>query len=206
MAAVVVIVLAAALSVWAVQRRHPTLPLGRPAPALCDPVAGVDLAALRGRPVLVEFFASWCPPCARIAAPAVAAVAEAHAGDGLTLIGVALERPETRADLPPFLARHHIDWPVSILPLGFDDPALAPWRVRSIPALFLVAPDGTIAAEDLIGSSVEESRDRIERALAALSPTGHASPGTGLQAKPPASPAASSATSPDSSPPDGRTR
>jgi thiol-disulfide isomerase/thioredoxin len=148
------------------ERRHPP-PRGAPAPALVDAAAKIDLASLKGRPVLVDFFASWCQPCAMYAAPAVAEVAHEHLGD-LTVIGVALETPDTIGDLRAFMADHGVSWPVAMRREGFDDPLVAAWGVRGIPALFLVAPDGTIAANDLVRPSADATRAAIESALAEL--------------------------------------
>lgn len=163
-AAVIACVLAGAFVLVAPHRRP--LPPGAQAPALTDAHAGIDLAALKGRPVLVDFFASWCQPCAVLAAPAVESVARAH--PDLKVIGVALEREDTRPALPAFIAAHGVTWPVIVPDAGFDSGPVADWGVRGIPALFLVAPDGTIAASDLVGASSDETRANLERALAAL--------------------------------------
>lgn len=136
---------------------------GDPAPALRDASSGIDLERLRGRPVLVEFFASWCPPCVHVAP----VVAEAHAR-GLAVVGVALEHPETVSALDAFRSRHGIVWPVAVLRDGFDHPLVADWRVRSIPALFLVGADGSIAASGLVGADADATRARLRQALDGL--------------------------------------
>lgn len=145
--------------------------VGQPAPALKAPRldrAGevFDLASLRGRAVLVDFFASWCKPCAFVA-PAVADFAAAH--PELAIVGVSLDNPQTIGDLPAFLAAHRITWPVIGEQLGWDGELDDAWRVDGIPALILVAPDGTIAATGLVGGTVDETTANLERALQALS-------------------------------------
>lgn len=55
----------------------------------------VRLADLRGRPVWLNFFATWCPPCQQ-ETPVLEQVYEAHAGDGLALVAVSVQ--ETTAD------------------------------------------------------------------------------------------------------------
>jgi thiol-disulfide isomerase/thioredoxin len=162
----VAVVAVALLIMLQLASRHAGPPVGTPAPPVRDPRGGVDLATLKGRTVLVDFFASWCQPCAVLAAPAVSAVARAH--PDLAVIGIALESAETRGDLRGFLAEHGVTWPVVVPDEGFDSAVVAAWGVRGLPALFLVAPDGTIAASDLVGVSADATRANLERALAAL--------------------------------------
>ncbi len=144
--------------------------VGQPAPALKaerldKPGEMFDLTTLRGQPVLIDFFASWCAPCAAVS-PAVAQFAARH--PDLHIIGVSLDNPQTLADLPAFLAKHAITWPVVGEKLGWDGELDDAWRVDGIPSLILVAADGTVAATDLIGDTIENTQDRLEQALNAL--------------------------------------
>lgn len=144
--------------------------VGQPAPALKAPrldKPGVmfDLAALRGKPVLVDFFASWCAPCAAVA-PAVARFATLH--PDIHIVGVSLDNPQTMADLPGFLAKHAITWPVVGENLGWDGELDDAWRVDGIPGLILVAADGTVLANELVGGTTQETLDKLEAAVRAL--------------------------------------
>ena len=144
--------------------------VGQPAPALKaarldKPGEAFDLATLRGKPVLIDFFASWCEPCAAVA-PAVARFAELH--PEVHIIGVSLDNPQTLGDLPAFLAKHAITWPVVGEQLGWDGELDDAWRVTGIPALILVAADGTVAANGLVGSDTAQTLTQLEEALLAL--------------------------------------
>lgn len=144
--------------------------VGQPAPALKAPRLDkpgqpFDLAALRGKPVLVDFFASWCEPCAAVA-PAVARFAALH--PGIHIVGVSLDNPQTMGDLPAFLAKHAITWPVIGESLGWDGELDDAWRVDGIPSLILVNADGTVAANELVGDTTLETLDKLEAAVRAL--------------------------------------
>lgn len=141
--------------------------VGQPAPPLkaarLDKAGEqLDLSTYIGRPVLIDFFASWCGPCAQVA-PAVARFAKAH--PEIQIIGVSLDNAQTMGDLPAFMAKHAITWPVMGEGLGWDGEIDDVWRVQAIPSLVLISPQGTIVANDLIGDSVESTVERLEAAV-----------------------------------------
>jgi len=115
---------------------------GSPAPALAAPRldgAAFDLAAERGKLVLVDFWASWCEPCRR-ELPALEALYKAHAAAGLVVVGVSLD--EQRGDAEAFLRQIQPSFPIV-----FDaDRSLGKlWSPPKMPTVFLVERDGTIA-------------------------------------------------------------
>ena len=133
-----------------------TYPAGTPAPALRLPGldrAQVDLAALRGRPVVVNFWATWCEPCVR-EFPLLAKAATTHRADRLAVVGVLTgDRPsEARA----FVRRHRATWPVGV---DTDGSTAAAWRAVGLPHTYFIRPDGTLASHQL-GELTQASLDR----------------------------------------------
>jgi peroxiredoxin len=137
-------------------------PPGRMAPALrLRALDGgrVDLAALRGRPVVVNFWATWCEPCVR-EFPLLAKAAADHRGDRLAVVGVLAEdRPDAAR---AFVARNGGTWPVGV---DADRRAAAAWGVTvGLPHTFFVRPDGTLASHQL----GELTPAALDRQLAAI--------------------------------------
>jgi thiol-disulfide isomerase/thioredoxin len=98
-----------------------------------------DLAAQRGKWVVVNFWATWCAPCLK----EIPDLAEFDARrDDVQVVGLAYEEIE-RADMEAFLKEHPIAYPFAIVdvtapPADFGTPP-------GLPMTFLIAPDGKVA-------------------------------------------------------------
>lgn len=115
--------------------------VGRRAPELRLPDAGgrtVSLSDLRGKVVLVDFWASWCAPC-RQSFPALTELQELFRARGLEVVAINVD--QQRRDADAFLA----DRPRTMT-IVFDPAGNAPraFDVQGMPASFLLARDGTI--------------------------------------------------------------
>jgi thiol-disulfide isomerase/thioredoxin len=144
---------------------------GRPAPdVVLTTFDGntVELAALRGSVVVVNFWAEWCAPC-RDEMPAFQEVYEQTlaTGEPVVILGINLksDRPENALRLLEELGITYITGPDE----GGDDPLYGPIQLAfaipaSYPATVFIDPDGTIASLRIGPMDVAELRERIKHA------------------------------------------
>jgi cytochrome c biogenesis protein CcmG, thiol:disulfide interchange protein DsbE len=124
----------------------------------------VDLTAYRGRPVVVNFWASWCRPCVK----EFPLLADAHAryrADGLVVIGV-LASNDTRDRARTFARDHGGGWPVGLDrgsgPVG--ETAIA-YGVAGLPETYFVRRDGSLAVRQLGELSEGSLRESLAHIL-----------------------------------------
>jgi thiol-disulfide isomerase/thioredoxin len=136
--------------------------IGKPAPAL----AGItldgtpfDLASLRGSPILVNFWASWCGPC-RDEFPLLAAAEKRHAAQGLKVIGVLFK--DDAAPARAFVADEKADWPTITDP---SQTIAQPWAVLAPPQSYFIDRAGII--RDLQIGQVRDAAE-LDAILAAI--------------------------------------
>lgn len=113
-----------------------------------------------GRPVLLDFFAHWCAPCAR-QVPHLNDLQERYSGRGLVVLGVTSESP---ADIDPWIAEHRVAFPHAFDPdlrlqieLGF----------HPLPYALLIDPAGAVVWS---GNPAELEEGAVEQALVGALP------------------------------------
>jgi thiol-disulfide isomerase/thioredoxin len=141
--------------------------IGSPAPALSLRTASgdaVDLSALRGKVVYVDFWASWCTPCRR-AFPWMSEMQKKYGPSGFTIIAVNVDKK--REDAERFL-QGFAKPPFSVV---YDPDGRTPalWEVKGMPSSFLVDGKGNVAAVEtgFHDTNVAELENRIKALLAA---------------------------------------
>lgn len=98
----------------------------------------IHMAALRGKPVVLNFWASWCEPC-QSEAPILSAAAKTYAAKGVVFIGIAFQT--SQKDGEAFLRQHNITYPSGLDPTG---DILTNYGITGLPQTLLIDRSGTI--------------------------------------------------------------
>ena len=180
LAVVVLVVAGAGLAVWAIRtvvrtsstevesetaapHTRSAVEIGAPAPAF--EVPGYDgkplrLAAFKGHPIVLNFWASWCAPC-RAEAPTLESTYERYRGRGVVFIGVDLQTDTWDASRA-FLKGFKITYPA-----GRDESGTVgrTYRVVGIPTTYFIGRDGTIRSLAVTGgfTGKDGARDLVQQ-------------------------------------------
>ena len=135
--------------------------VGQPAPAWSEaslPGPTLSLAALHGKPIYLNFFATWCPPCNE-EAPAIDALSKAYADRGLAVVGVDVLENASKAGA--FRAQHHLTYPVVI-----DSGILRrQYQINGLPVHVFIDRTGVVRKIVVGELSPAGMRENVERIL-----------------------------------------
>lgn len=105
-----------------------------------------------GRYVLLDFWASWCPPCQR-QTPYLKQLYDRYGNQRFSIVGISLDTD--RSDWLDYVRAHQMNWPQLGDPKGWDSEAILAYVIQGIPHLVLIGPDGKIVANNPSESTLD---------------------------------------------------
>lgn len=121
----------------------------------CD----VDVEKLRGKVVLIDFWATWCGPCMKELPEVIKTYEKLH-DKGLEIIGISLDEDEDA--LKKIIKDKKIPWPQYFDGKGWENPYVKKYGLDSIPTMWLVNKKGVVVDID----ADDELEKKIEKLLA----------------------------------------
>jgi cytochrome c biogenesis protein CcmG, thiol:disulfide interchange protein DsbE len=146
----------ATLLVWNLTHQTPPPKIGAKAPAFSLPRleggGDVSLASLRGKTVVLNFFASWCHPCKR-EAPDLESFWRRYRSEGLIVLGV--DSGDARGDARRFLSAHGVTYPIVFDP--GEKLAQGPYALPGLPVTYVLNRHGRIVGTPVVGPVSDKS-------------------------------------------------
>ena len=127
----------------------------------------IALSSLKGKVVLVDFWASWCAPCRKENPNLVQAYneyrdAEFRNGNGFVIFSVSLDK--NKLAWKKAVSDDGLDWPYHVSDLkGWKNEAAKTYGVRSVPSNFLIDGDGKIIAVNLRGDALDATLRKLRK-------------------------------------------
>lgn len=118
----------------------------------------VKLSSLRGKVVLLDFWASWCRPC-RMENPNVVAAYNKYKAKGFTVMSVSQDNDRER--WLQAIQQDGLTWENHVSDLQNNQEASAKYGIKYIPTTFLIGKDGKIIAKNLRGEALENELKKL---------------------------------------------
>ena len=113
----------------------------------------VDLKDMKGKVILIDFWATWCGPCIA-ELPTVIDAYEKYHDQGFEIIGISLDNAKDEDKLKDFVKDKKMPWPQAFDGKGWQNSLAKKFGITSIPATFLIGKDGKVASSNLRGPAL----------------------------------------------------
>lgn len=134
---------------WNLTHQTPPPNVGAPAPGFSlprlDGGGSVSLASLRGKTVVLNFFASWCSPCKR-EAPDLQSLWRRYRSDRVVVLGI--DSGDARNDARRFLSAHGVTYPIVFDP---SEQLAGLYAVPGLPVTYVLNRQGRVVGDPVLG-------------------------------------------------------
>jgi peroxiredoxin len=142
--------------------------IGSKAPQLMGPDLNGQFLSLddyRGKWVYIDFWASWCSPCMSELPGVIALDQEFQYRDDVEVLSVSLDDTKSLEKLEEIRQKYNIDYPVLFEGNGWESSNRQSWCVDSIPATFLIDPEGNVVYNNINAGQASQFLNRQQEAL-----------------------------------------
>ncbi|KAF1079683.1 MAG: hypothetical protein GQF41_3998 [Candidatus Rifleibacterium amylolyticum] len=118
----------------------------------------LNLARFKGKVLLVDFWATWCPPCRAEVGPLVS-VYNKYKDKGFEIVGISFDKE--RADFDAFVKENKMDWPHYFDGKHWENEVGPTYGIQSIPTMYLLDGEGKVISTDLRDGKLEKELEKI---------------------------------------------